>query len=76
MQVWGTESQAEAAKARGAAAASESWADGAMAWATAAISSEKYQFTLEGSGAAVLNLGQYEVIKFNDYLLVCPGVEG
>ena len=42
-----------------------------IAWAMVAISSEKYQFILEDSGTAVLNLGQYTVINFSDYLLVC-----
>ncbi|KAF3831623.1 hypothetical protein GH733_000435, partial [Mirounga leonina] len=39
--------------------------------ATAALSSEKYKFTLEDSATAVLNLVQDEVINFNDHLFVC-----
>lgn len=53
----------------------ESRADGAMTRATAAISSEKSKFTFEDSATAVLHLAQYEVIHFNDHLLVCIGIE-
>lgn len=46
-----------------------------MAEAKAAISSEKCKFTLEDSGTAVLNLVQYEVINFNDHLLLGTSAE-
>lgn len=50
-------------------------ADGTLTQAMAAISSEKYKFTLENSTTAVLNVVQYEVINFNDHLFVCTGME-
>lgn len=43
-------------------------ADGALTQARAAISREKYKFTMEDSATAVLHLVQYEVINFDDHL--------